>query len=139
MNLITEIQTCQLSKNNNTVNLLNTGAYPPFLAEMSAQEGELIPFVIRIGPVGKPDIGLLKRYEAIEINGEGSAYVMAWVQNRLVAFGRIFAQEGPKRPRRLNILRGLGSGYDIDLYIAFQGRLTGYEVFYEVIENGGEA
>lgn len=135
MNIL-DLQKCQLSKDNGPGSLLDVSTVTDFLGELSPLEGDLIPFVIRTGPVGKPDLGLLKRYQAVEINGVGSAYVMVWTQNRLVASGRIFAQEGPKRPRRLNIPRGLGIGYDIDLYIAFQGRLTGYEVFYEVMEGG---
>jgi hypothetical protein len=134
---ILDLQQCLLSKDNDTSNFFDIGrTYTAVLAELSPLEGQLIPLTIRTGPMGKPDPGLLKRYQSVEINGEGMAYVKAWIQNRLVAWGTLFAQEGPKRPRRLNIPRGLGIGYDIDLFIAFQGRLTGYEVFYEVMDGG---
>jgi hypothetical protein len=104
---------------------------PTLLAEMSMWEGDLVPLVIRTGPMGKPDPGMLKRYTAVEINGEGMGFVMIWIANRLVAYGTLFAQEAPQRVRRLNIPRGLGNGYDIDLYIAFQGRGLSWEVFFE--------
>lgn len=134
---VLDLQACQLSKGNDTTNILNVGpAFSMQVWELSRDEGEFIPFAVRTGPMGKPDHGVLKRYEAVEINGEGKALVMAWVQGRLVASGVLYAQEGPRRPRRLNIPRGLGDGNDIDLFIAHQGRLTGHEVFYEVAERG---
>ena len=136
MNII-DLQASQLSKYG-----IEPGAIPTlsvdFMAEFSPLEGDLIPFAIRTGPVGKPDPGLMKQFTAVEINGDGRAYVMVWIQNRLVAYGTLFAQEAPKRMRRLNIPRGLGNGYDIDLWIAFQGRMTGYEVFYDLIEGSEE-
>ena len=136
---ILALQACQLSKTNDTTNLLDVGLTSSMkLAELSQHEGQLIPFVVRTGPIGKPDHGLLKRYQSVEINGEGHALVLVWIQNRLVASGTLFAQEGPKRPRRLNIPRGLGIGYEIDLFIACQGELTGYEVFFEMMD-GDEA
>lgn len=137
---ILDLQACQTSKANDTAALLASvgSTLTMKLAELSPYEGQLVPFSIRTGPMGRPDPGILKRYQAVEINGEGHALVLVWIQNRLVASGILFAQDGPKRSRRLNIPRGLGIGYDIDIYMAFQGRLTGYEVFYEVME-GGEA
>ena len=137
MNIL-QLQQVQLSREGLDPSTINLDGLTDFLGELSPYEGDLVPFVVRTGPVGRPDHGLLKRYEAVEINGEGRAFVMVWIQNRLVAWGTLFAQEAPRRPRRLNIPRGLGNGYDIDLFIAFQGRLTGYEVFYEVVD-GGEA
>lgn len=131
---VLSLQACQLSKNNDTTGLFNTVGPSNFIGELSPLEGALIPFCIRTGPMSKPDPGILKRYEAVEINGEGVAFVMVWIQKRLVAWGTLHAQEAPKRTRRLNIPRGLGNGYDIDLYIAFQGRLTGYEVFFELLD-----
>lgn len=134
-----DLQACQLSKTNDTSALLNVGITPTVkLAEISPREGQRIPLVIRTGPMGRPDPGLLKRFQAVEVNGEGEALVLIWVQNRLVASGVLFAQESPERPRRLNIPRGLGIGYDIDIFIAFQGKLTGYEVFFDLME-GDEA
>ncbi len=137
---ILDLQTCILSKDNDTAEILaqTGGGFSAFLAELSALEGAMVPFTIRTGPISRPDPGLLKQFSAIEVNGEGRAYVMAWIDGRLAAWGMLFAQEGPKRPRRLKVKRGLRNGYTIDLFIAFQGRLTGYEVFYDVIE-GGEA
>lgn len=137
---ILDLQACLLSKDNNTSAILakTGGGYDSILAELSPVEGAAIPFTIRTGPISKPDPGLLKNFDAIEVNGDGMGYVMAWVDGRLVAWGLLFAQEGPKRPRRLKVKRGLGNGYSIDLFIAFQGRLTGYEVFYDLVE-GGEA
>lgn len=132
------LQKCQLSKDNLPLDLLDVSAEKNCLAELSEDEGHKIPFVIRTGPMGKPDPGLMKRYEAVEIDGDGRAFVMVWIHGRLVAYGSLFAQEGPKNHRRLKIPKGLGNGYDIDIYIAFQGRMTGYEVFYEVIEGGTE-
>lgn len=133
-----DLQKCQLSKENDTSSLLAAPPTSDYLGELSNLEGALIPFSVRTGPVSKPDLGLMKRYEAVEINGEGVAFVMVWIQNRLVAWGTLHAQEAPKRTRRLKIPVGLRDGYDIDLFIAHQGRLTGYEVFYEV-QDGGEA
>lgn len=133
---ILDLQKCQLSKTNDPLNMQSVSGLTSFLGELSPLEGDQVPFVVRTGPVGKPDLGLLKRYEAVEINGEGVAFVMVWIQERLVASGTLFAQEASKRVRRLNIPRGLGNGYDIDIYIAMQGRLTAYEVFYEVLEGG---
>lgn len=134
---VLDLQACQLSKTNDTSSLLNVGpGYSMQLAELSQMEGEFIPFGVRTGPMGKPDPGLMRKYQAVEINGEGKALVMVWVQGRLVASGVLFAQEGPRRARRLNIPRGLGNGYDIDIFIAHQGRLTGYEVFYDEVEGG---
>ena len=137
MNIL-QLQQVQLSREGLDPSTINIDGLADFLGELSPYEGDLVPFVVRTGPVGRPDHGMLKRYEAVEINGEGRAFVMVWIQNRLVAWGTLFAQEAPRRLRRLNIPRGLGNGYDIDLFIAFQGRLTGYEVFYEVVD-GGEA
>lgn len=134
---VLSLQACQLSKDNNTDGLFATVGPSNFIGELSTLEGPLIPFCIRTGPMSKPDPGVLKRYEAVEINGEGVAFVMIWIQNRLVAWGTLHAQEAPKRTRRLRIPRGLGIGYDIDLYIAHQGRLTGYEVFYELMDGSG--
>ncbi len=133
---ILSLQKFQLSRDTNLGTMLDASATPTFLAELSMFEGDHIPFVVRTGPISKPDPGILKNYEAVEINGEGRAFVMVWIQNRLVAWGTLIAQEGPKRVRRLAIPRGLGHGYDIDLFIAFQGRMTGYEVFWEPV--GGE-
>ncbi len=134
---ILNLQACQLSKTNDTTNLLDVGLTSSMkLAELSPLEGQPIPFSIRTGPIGKPDPGLLKRYQAVEINGEGRALVLVWIQDRLVASGVLFAQEAPNRPRRLNIPRGLGIGYDIDIFIAHQGKLTGYEVFFELMDGG---
>lgn len=135
---ILQLQQTQLSRESADPSSINIDGLVDFLGELSPQEGDLIPFVIRTGPMGRPDPGLLKRYEAVEINGEGRAFVMVWIQDRLVAWGTLFAQEGPKRPRRLNIPRGLGNGYAIDLYIAFQGQRMSFEVFYELVD-GGEA
>lgn len=131
---ILSLQACQLSKVNDTTGLFDTVGPSNFLGEFSAQEGDLIPFCIRTGPMSKPDPGVMKRYEAVEINGEGVAFVMVWIQRRLVAWGTLHAQEAPKCTRRLNIPVGLRDGYDIDIYIAHQGRLTGYEVFYEIAD-----
>lgn len=138
MDSMLSLQKCQLSPNNDVSELVGSPIPTAMLGELSLLEGEFIPFVIRTGPVGRPDLGLLKDYKAVEINGEGRAFVMVWIQDRLVAWGTLFAQETPKRPRRLNIPRGLGNGYGIDLYIAFQGQRMSFEVFYELVD-GGEA
>lgn len=136
---ITDLQTCILSPDNDTTALESVGVgFTSILAELSPREGAPVPFTIRTGPISRPDPGLLKQFSAIEVNGEGRAYVMAWVDGRLAGWGTLFAQEGPKRPRRLKLKRGLRNGYTLDLFIAFQGRLTGYEVFYEMVE-GSEA
>jgi hypothetical protein len=111
----------------------NGYVYGKSLAELSPDEGDLIPLVVRTGPVSKPDPGVLKRYQAVEVNGNGTAFVWVWIHNRLVAKGRLFTQETPRASRRLNIPRGLGNGYSIDLLIAFQGTFTGYEVFYDLV------
>jgi len=132
------LQKCQLSKENSLAGIVDDFYIKPFLGELSNDEGEFIPFVIRTGPMSKPDPGVMKRYESVEINGKGVAFVMVWIQERLVAMGTLFAQEGPNLPRRLNIPRGLGNGYGIDIYIAMQGRLTGLEVLFDVL-GGGEA
>lgn len=132
---VLDLQKCQLSKTNDTTVLVAGASAGHYLAEMSPLEGDLVPFSIRTGPMSKPDPGLPKNYDAVEINGEGVAFVMVWIENRLVASGILHAQEAPKRTRRLRIPRGLGNGYGIDIFIAHQGTLTGYEVFYEV---GGE-
>jgi len=133
-----KLQKCQLSRDNSLAGIIDDVNNSQFLSELSFDEGEKIPFVIRTGPMSKPDPGVMKRYEAVEINGAGVAFVMVWIQERLVAWGTLFAQEGPKLPRRLNIPRGLGNGYGIDVYIAMQGRLTGLEILFEVL-GGGES
>jgi len=133
---VLKLQKCQLSKDNSLDGIIDDVKNNQFLGELSHDEGDKIPFVIRTGPMSKPDPGIMKRYEAVEINGAGVAFVMIWIQERLVAWGTLFAQEGPNLPRRLNIPRGLGNGYGIDVYIAMQGRLTGLEVLFDVL--GGE-
>jgi hypothetical protein len=110
----------------------------PFLAEMSPGEGYEIPFVIRMGPSNDPDPGSRKRFRALEIDGDGRAFVMIWIDRRLVAKGWLYANETPEHVRRLNIPRGLGTGYGIDFMIAHQGTLVAVEVFWDPMKGGQE-
>lgn len=131
---ITLLQQSQLSSSPIDPQGLENYLYlPRFLAELSQFEGQMIPLAVRTGPVFWPDPGVLKKYNSIEINGDGVAYVMAWVNTRLVAKGKIIAQDSPKNNRRLNIPRGLGRGYSIDTLIVFQGTFTGHEVFFDLV------
>jgi hypothetical protein len=112
------------------------GRLNTFLAELSPIEGPEIPFVIRMGPSNEPDPGIRKRYQAFEIDGDGRAFVMLWVDKRFVAQGWLYGIEAPGRPRRLPIPRGEGTGYGLDFMIAMQGELIAAEAFWKPMPGG---
>jgi len=138
-----EIQSVQLSMDNVlggfSFALENRDAWAnkPFLAELNPPEGVQIPLVIRMGPNNDPDPGSRKKYRALEIDGDGQGILMVWVDRRLVAKGFLSAQQAPRMPRKLNIPRGLGTGYGLDFMLIWQGTLLGVEIFWESLPGAG--
>ena len=142
--MIEELQKIQLSPNN-TLGLFEPGLGAnsgwlsgSVLAELNHSEGDRIPFAVRMGPNADPDPGSRKKYRALEIDGDGQGYLLVWVDRRLVSQGFLSAQESPGALRRLNIPRGLGTGYGLDFLLLWQGTLLAVEVFWDPMTDTGE-
>ena len=136
--LVQELQKIQLSPGN--VLGAFSGLTDPtrkFLAEINPPEGEPIPFLVRMGPNNDPDPGSRKKYRALEIDGDGQGFLMVWVDRRMVAQGFLSAQQAPKAMRKLNLPRGLGTGYGLDFMLIWQGTLLGVEAFWEPLTATG--
>ena len=140
---VEQIQGIQLSMDND-LGILGSMAENPasespvlFLAEINPPEGIQIPMAIRMGPNNDPDPGSRKKYRCLEVDGDGQGILFAWVDRRLVAKGFISAQQAPRMPRKLNIPRGLGTGYGLDFLLIWQGTLLGVETYWEPLADTG--
>jgi hypothetical protein len=109
-----------------------------FLAEMSHEEGALIPGSILVGPLTAEDPTRMKVWECIEVHGEGRAMVLVWVDDRFVASGMLELAKGSTRPRRLNLPRKYRTGYKLLVYIAIQGKLLAAKAFCEGLPSGDD-
>ena len=102
-----------------------------WIGELSHEEGAFLDGAILIGPVTGDDPLSRKKWEHLKLHGEGRARVFLWVDNRLVSQGMLSLAEGPDAPNKLNIPKGLGTGFELLALIIFQGVYLGAEIFFD--------
>ena len=91
---------------------------------------ERIPWYIRTGPMSQGEPTRRKRYRYLEFQGEGSVDVRVYVDNRVVARGRMIAIETPNHLRRLNLPRSCW-GYALDIEMAGDAELFAVSVKFD--------
>lgn len=95
----------------------------------------LIPYYIRTGEQAFGDPVERKRFKQIEFHSDGpSSGTIAcrvWIDGRYVCDGIMTPTETPNRVRKINLPRGMNTGYTIDVEIAgtvpFRALEFGYE------------
>ncbi len=109
-----------------------------WLGELTPDEGEYLAGAILIGPfIGGDPIGS-KKWESLELRGDGRASVIVWVDDRKVAQGMLTLRRTVKRKTsRIKPPRGNRTGCQFLALVMFTGKLLGCRVFWTPLPDQG--
>jgi hypothetical protein len=118
------------------MDLLNdlNGLDAPSIASLWLGEldgGEPLAAAVLAGPITGGNPMTEKRWDRLELTGEGRAMVILWIDNRKVATGMLNMTGGALSPNRLNIPQKVHTGNSLLALIIFQGRMLGCKAYFE--------
>ena len=95
----------------------------PWLGELTPDEGEFIAGAILVGPFHAGSMTTPKTWEMISFKGEGRVMVLVWIDDRLVAKGKLTLGRNTRKTNRLKLPRGNRTGASITALVILHGRL----------------